>query len=438
MLKFKVEKMNYQLIIENTFCDYLSKKASEGWFFKRMIGDYVVYQKKEPRRVKYQFEYGYTDYEYDDYLKDVGYEYVFAYRNVVIYKNEDINAPDLHTDESVRLQSTKNMISKNPIVLFIILSMLFIPTYFVMSLLLLEPVTLGMIIKNFYTILIVLFSCVCFLIILLMTLQSLELKRIINKILNNKAYSYKILNILTNINSVIVLLFIFVLAIGVFVVIGRGLISDFGTTALILMTHGLLICLIFGLAKLMEKLRVEKRLIAGAVIMAFVLGRLGVSSLLEIMIPEKEVPLPPQSAYMSEYTDYGGGEGLFYESIYYLYNPKELSVAESYENFKTCKNEFVAIEFMKDDIIYHERSTRASNEFIENYMKEHGTYSSSLVEYKSYEEAFKTLKEYKHELVEECYYNEHFFIARKDHKLLVSYMQDEDNYIDNVIEHYFK
>ena len=50
----------------------------------------------------------------------------------------------------------------------------------------------------------------------------------------------------------------------------------------------------------------------------------------------------------------------------------------------------------------------------------------------------KTLKEYKHDFVEECYYNEHFFIARKDNKLLVSYMQDGDNYIDNVIEHYFK
>ena len=47
MFKIKIEKINYQMIIENTFCDYLNQKAQEGLIFKQIFGDYIIFNKKE-------------------------------------------------------------------------------------------------------------------------------------------------------------------------------------------------------------------------------------------------------------------------------------------------------------------------------------------------------------------------------------------------------
>ena len=111
----KIEYFNYQMIIEDTFSHYLSEKAKQGWILDHIILGYIIFKKSEPKDLKYQLEYGETDYDYDDFLKEVGYEATCVYNNIVIYKNKDIHAPDLHSDDIVRLQALQKAMNSHPI-----------------------------------------------------------------------------------------------------------------------------------------------------------------------------------------------------------------------------------------------------------------------------------------------------------------------------------
>ena len=93
---------------------------------------------------------------------------------------------------------------------------------------------------------------------------------------------------------------------------------------------------------------------------------------------------------------------------------------------------------MKYELVMYENETRSTPDAIHEIISQKQDYSKGDIPFYSYKKALQQLEVYENKQVEECYYNHHFFIARKDNKLLVSYMQDEDNYIDNVIEHYFK
>ena len=437
MLKMKIEKMNYQMFIENTFCDYLTAKAKEGWFFKRVLGEFLIFKKGEPQEIKYQLEFGLTDYDYDDYLKDVGYEFVFAIRNITIYKNEDLNAPDLHTDDSVRFLAMENMYFKHPIALFLALALCFIPGYMILSLLLLEPLTLGMIIRNIRVFIVIGLYCVGFVGCLFMMMQSVELKRIIKKATNNEQYSFKIINLISKANTVM-LMFLFAYLVSGVGLILSGLFHNFNAMVLTILRVSLLCAIVCGLAKIMLKYRIEKRFITGAVIMTAVLLHLAFDSVLYIPVKTNPAPMPLVDAYMSDYNYSANSKEIFY--TYQAYSKEKEGVwrSEAFENYKVCLNTFIAKELMKDDIVSNERSARETEEFKQSMMDQYGSYSSKDLPYKSYKDALATLTVYKHELIDECYYNEHFFVARKDNKVLVSYMQDEDNYISNVIEHYFK
>lgn len=435
MFRIKLERINYQMVIEDKFCDYLADMAKDGWIFIDALGEHLVFQKKDPCNIKYQLEYSVSDYDYEDYLKEIGYKFVKVYKGMFIYKNENVNAPDLHTDDIVRLECAKNLVTKNPLVLFICLSLCFLPFSMILNLYLTMPLTLGSMLKHMNMTVLTVFMACLYLLLLLLTAQSLEVKRVVKRIIDNKEPNYKLLNIISKAISIVLTPFVIFYSVGI--ICGVLLLYiDISVLIHAVLRFVIIYGGVYALLKIMTKYRVNKKIVGlSCIVVAFTL--IAIFPSLEIR-KDNEISLPTQKAYMSEYTDYSEYKSTVMNGVWYQYNPEELWNALQYENIRVCVNEFVAKEIMKDDIINNEKETRISNEYIQKLIDEQGSYTPKDDKYNSYKDALANLTSYSHELVEECYYDEHFFIARKDNIVLVSYMQDEDNYIDNVIEHYFK
>lgn len=92
---------------------------------------------------------------------------------------------------------------------------------------------------------------------------------------------------------------------------------------------------------------------------------------------------------------------------------------------------------MESEICFYENESRATPYVINQLLNENGTYQTGDIPFYSYKEALNQLTPYHHKLIDECYYNDYFMIARKDNKIVISYIQNEDNYLDKIIEHYF-
>ena len=148
---------------------------------------------------------------------------------------------------------------------------------------------------------------------------------------------------------------------------------------------------------------------------------------------EKTMP----SSYMTDATSQESYSNIFSTSyITSLENTEKIIKKEMYI---TCLNDFIAKEIMKANIMDYERETRMpTQEDIDKIIEETGEWSSDDIKYLSYDDAFQTYQRYTTPLVDECYYNGFVVIARKDRTIIISYLQDEEHYIDHVLTHYLK
>lgn len=435
--KTKHERLDYQMIIEGTFDEYLNNKAKEGLIFHSIALEEVVFTVEEPCHKKYQIDYGAVDFEHHDHLEELGYKMAAMHKNIKVYVSDNIYAPDLHTDEIVRLKAAKHLVNKHPLIWFSILLILCLPLFLIWCGLLDSMRSLGSILK--YAEFIV---CTSFLIIpyigaVFVTIQSLEIKRIVNRLMDDREVSYKRLNFISKFIRKLMKICMPVLLIAILCFIPFVL-TDKYYFLYVIIRSGVILILAYLSFLVMRKYRIDLKVIMAVFVVIYAIGYGLVQTNFFPSEPQKETQIITVDPYMSEDAYYHEEKHLLYSYMSYSYNPEHLWNPIKYERFAVCAHEFLAKEIMKDDIVTYEKETRASNEYIEDILDKTGFYSSTDVKHKSYKEAFKTLKEYKHEFVDECYYNHHFLIARKDNKLLVSYMQEEDNYIDNVIEHYFK
>ncbi|MEE0966753.1 MAG: DUF2812 domain-containing protein [Bacilli bacterium] len=433
----KIEYFNYQMIIEDTFSHYLSEKAKQGWILDHIILGYIIFKKSEPKDLKYQLEYGETDYDYDDFLKEVGYEAICVYNNIVIYKNKDIHAPDLHSDDIVRLQALQKAMNSHPIPTLLSIMLLCMPIYWILSFFLIKPLTLGGIFQYIEILPFLLLLIYIIISPIIITIQSLLLKHVIKQVANNQEPHYKILHILNKFltywNMPLLILYPLGLIYLINLLINKP--NQLLFYIIFLTISGIIVYFTY---KILAKYRVNKKAIS-LILFLFLIIFTGIRVNFDERFKPEEVTVNPKvTSYMKEYTSYDEHNGWLVDSHSFSYNPDDKWNADKYEIIKTCFNEYIAKEVMKNDIINYENETRASNETIAKIINKTGTYTTGDIPYYSYENAFKQLAQYHHVLVDECYYDEHFFIARQGNKILTSYMQDEDKYIDNVIEHYFK
>lgn len=439
MKKAKSERIKYEMIINDTLCDYLTKQARQGWILYTIYAGRLCFKKDNPQDIKFQIEYSDTEYEYDDYLEELGYKRIGTYNNITIYKNNDIYAPDLHSDDEVRLKALKKNETRLMKIGAILMAIGGLPLWFIIWIFLNQPLSLGYIFENILIIIFLLSICLFLLLPIFQFIEAILLKRIIEKITKNEEPNYKTFAIIEKISSIYIYCIGITYPITLIFVLFR-FIQDSGNMFINLLTifGGAGLVLLFGY--IANKYRINKKLY-GIVFILVLSIMSGIRSNFrnESDKTSKPDPTPTIQSYMEDYNHYTETNDIFVDSKRFTNQLEDnLTTNNCLEDIKICTNEFIAKEVFKSNIVYYENESRATPEAIKELLDKTGEYVTGDIPYYSYEDAVKNLVVYNHILVDECYYNNYFMIARKDNKILISYIQKEDNYINNVIEHYFK
>lgn len=438
MFKFKTETLDYKKIVENTYDKYLENLAKNGWILKSNFRGILIFKKEEPQDIKYQIEYQtYLDYEYADYLAKEGYELVSNFDNIIILQNYNPHAPDLHSDDNIRLEVLNKVATKQLILACIALALTWLPLYFIIWFFFNEPFNLGYLFETLDVLPFLLLLFFIFIIPIIIIIEFIIIKNNIQQCLKNQEPQFKYYNIINKISSLTsyVLMILFVL--GIITLIYKTFINPkimlFEIIPIIVGSF-----LINFSIKMIKKYRINQKL---ALFVFIILTAIivGISQNNRDYSNTEADPIPTISSYMKEYNDYHEYDNLLIDTIEFNNHLEDnLNNNDYKEIVKTCLNSFIAKEVMKNDIIRYENETRATPEAIKDLLDKTGQYTTGDIPYYSFEDAFKNLKQHTNSLVDECYYNNHFMIARKDNKILISYMQDEDHYLENIIEHYFR
>lgn len=104
-MKVKYRLLNDLLLYEDECITYLEKMAQDGWYLVKVGTTFFKFERRSPRKVKYQMDYNLLTPDYLEMITLEGYRFVDNYREISFFYNEDINAANLHTDEAARLMA---------------------------------------------------------------------------------------------------------------------------------------------------------------------------------------------------------------------------------------------------------------------------------------------------------------------------------------------
>ena len=121
MINRKVKNLKFQMIINNELQALLENEAKRSWILKKVSNQFLTFVKEEPQNIKYQIDFSTPTQEYLDILKQDGYEFVDNFKELSIYKNNNVLANDLQTDEITRLQALERIYTPKHLILLIIL-----------------------------------------------------------------------------------------------------------------------------------------------------------------------------------------------------------------------------------------------------------------------------------------------------------------------------
>lgn len=94
---------------------FLEKMAQQGYWFVKMQGIFFYFEPCEPRKVRFQVDYfdkasildtnpEEETLEYIEYCKECGWEHIYSNGKMQIFRTENQEAPDIHTDDSIKLK----------------------------------------------------------------------------------------------------------------------------------------------------------------------------------------------------------------------------------------------------------------------------------------------------------------------------------------------
>lgn len=422
------------MLLNDDLQNILEKEAKEGWIFKKISNSMLKFKKEEPQDIKYQIDFSSPTQEYKEILKQDGYEFVDNFTELSIYKNNNINAYDLQTDETTRLLSLERMFTpKHPIIFFLV-NVFYLCILEFFRLIVFDSLrSLGTILQSIDVWCIYLILLLLFLVEIFITLEQYLYKCIVHCQLQQKKYYLlptKIIEIIIKILSIIMII------LGIYILVSQIFDNhwiDFIVKTLIL--YGIITLFRYMITKIAYRIESEpmQKIVKIVTFILYICAFTFVSST-EISKETKNNIKPYMNDTQINQDIYSN---IFYTS--YVSTIEDFDTIYKKEEYEVCLNDFIAKEIFKSEISYYERETRMpTQEEIDKITEETGEWSSNDVPYQSYENAIETYHKYSNSLVDECYYNDLVFIARKDQTILISYLQNEDNYIDQVLNHYFK
>lgn len=431
MLKRKNMKIDFRTLLDNQLENILQQKAKEGWILEGIRWNSLQFKKGEPQDVKYQIDYNIPNIEYKEILKEEGYEFIDNFNELYIYKNDNLEAEDLHTDEKTRLNAILKVFSpkytKTTCLLVFILIAL---NYFWIDIVF-KHLSIGQFFSSFSAFLLAGGLITVILLIILTQVQQYTIKYCIQQKIDKNETNYLPFKI-CNICLIITQMILYILAI---MIIADNLLN--GSSILQFLFEFILFFMSISAYQFIATkycYRIEdttkRRLATFLVLIVYMIVFVSISS---IEFPLQQVNSSIEPYQIKDYS-YNQDNSIFVSDQSWAKEDDNLSTSE-YECIKTCLNEYVAQEVFKTELVYYEWISRMPSD---EEIFEMESFDSDDIPYKSYEEALKVMKVYQNDLVDICYYNDYFFIARKNKQIIISYMKDEKNYIDHVIKHYLK
>lgn len=104
----KYKQMTQEYLDDDNLITLLQQEAMEGWMIKSINYSYMTFEKCEPRNIKFQIDYVEITKEYQDILKEQGYQFKCGLDGKKIYYNENLDAQALYNDEDTMYMSYLN------------------------------------------------------------------------------------------------------------------------------------------------------------------------------------------------------------------------------------------------------------------------------------------------------------------------------------------
>lgn len=115
-MKISTKYFERLVFYEKECIDFLEEQASHGYLLDK-IGLFHVHFKPCQQPLKYQLDYNILTDEYLEIVHSLGYKQVAAVsENIHIFANENLNAPDLQSDDEVHQQVLLQQFKKSSII----------------------------------------------------------------------------------------------------------------------------------------------------------------------------------------------------------------------------------------------------------------------------------------------------------------------------------
>lgn len=428
-VKFKYKLINDLLINEDECIVYLEKMAIKGWRLVKVGIMFFKFERHEPEEIKYQMDYNPLTTDYLEAAALEGYHFIDNYREISFFYSTNINANELHTDESTRLMVLGNRYKYFHGFLLIGCALLIVimnSSIWEMSLLTIRY-TLG---SFFLNAKLFLGYCIYMLLALMFVIDGstlLLMKLSINRQLENKSSLKKWIKRCFAIEKLIGLILLFIMTL---LIINIVIYDQAALMKIVIAIGGFEIYNYYINKKVYyeinDTLRRIKSVIAMIVVMIFIIViqnidfNINIKTLQPLQDGFNIKSTSTRSILVSNYvsTSYEGERLIFLENKY------------------ECLNSYVANEIFKELVCDIERDTRIPSEAeIDAAVEATGEWSINDVKYLNYLQALKKFKLVQTKYVDKCYYLGNTFVAIKDSQILLV-VKKEDVKIEEILKYY--
>lgn len=422
-MKYKYTFLRNRLCYDEVLVPYLEKMSKKGW---NMVSMNTFFKfEKTPKIYKYQVDYNPLTDEYLETLNYLGYEHVCCVQDMHIYRNLDLNAEDLSSDEDI-LCETKLKLFKPWMIIFCLFSSIFF--YGVTKLLSwLYRYTWGSLFLNldmyFTSLLLYTGSFLC-----VLGALSLFVKR---RTLKKRTYSYQKLKYLDGIvRLVTIILAIFTIL--MFFVLKMNHVSTLlkiGGYLIIVATFAKIVNTKIPLIKDTAKKKII--IIMTVIIYVGIFNLYGEIDFSKLDKQEVTITLPKNKKIDVKDSNLFVDITTFNQKIGYDQEVDEPIYSD--EGYYQCANTFISRNIFKELVVKHERDERMpSNEETNEILEEKGSWSSDEVKYDTYQNVLKKYKSNHSKYFDTVIEIGQYKLGIKEENILVVY----DENIDYFYSHY--
>lgn len=437
MFNIKYKIFNPMYVLDDTLITLLNNEAKKGWFLKKINSCFIKFKREDIKDVKYMLDYIIPNEEYKEILQQQGYVYVDHLQYLYIYKNENLNCEELHTDIQTKYQAIKKWLVPNRQLILNILSifLLFILFYSLCSEVFMLPFVLGSIYSHLKVYSISLFFVIFIILSIINLIFHCSIKIHINKILNDEEDILNICHIINKLSYYLSIAMIILSIIPMIIIfISNPLIIFY-----LILFELIYIPYVYFINKHIYKIEEEykRKLVTILGVILFFIAHFYIINM-DFSKKNNFIDLNIKPS-MNDISFTISNNNLITTQYSWFGNEDNNNHFMDYEDYSLCLNNYVAKKIFESEIINLDRYSKNYNNVDYLLFEKHNIYrEDENMTFHSYNDIITTYKVYNHPNVDKCYYNDMFAFMLKDNKVVITYTKDNIEHINNIIEHYFK